>query len=224
MNPFSGRKYIIMGIIILIGIIYVFRLFSIQVLDPTYKLSAESNSQRIEILYPARGLIFDRDGQLIVYNEAAYDLMVTPLNISEFDTADFCQILAVDREKVVAGIEKARDYSLYKPSIFIRQISSETYAILQEKMYKFPGFFVQPRTLRKYPRNIAAHVFGYVGEVDDKIISSDNYYQMGDYYGVSGIEMSYENELRGEKGMMVYLVDVHNRIKGSFQEDRKSVV
>ena len=223
MNPFSGRKYIIISIIILMGTIYVLRLFSLQVLDPTYKLSAESNSQRIEILYPARGLIFDRNDELLVYNQAAYDLMITPSNVSQFDTADLCQILAVDKEKVVAGIEKARSYSLYKPSVFIRQISSETYAILQEKMYKFPGFFVQPRTLRKYPRNIAAHVFGYVGEVDDKVIGSDTYYQMGDYFGVSGIERSYENELRGQKGMKIYLVDVHNRIKGSFQDGRMDV-
>ena len=223
MNPFSGRKYFVMGIIILVWTIYVIRLFSLQVLDPTYKLSAESNSQRIEILYPARGLILDRDGKLLVYNEAGYDLMITPSNISGFDTADFCRIIETDREKVISGIKKASEYSLYKPSVFMRQISSETYAVLQEKMYKFPGFFVQPRTLRKYPGNIAAHVFGYVGEVDDNIINSDNYYQMGDYYGVSGIEKSYENELRGQKGMKMYLVDVHNRIKGSFQDGRMDI-
>jgi len=223
MNSFNGRKYVIMGAIILMGTVYVLRLFSLQVLDPTYKLSAESNSQRIEILYPARGLIFDRNGELLVYNEAAYDLMVTPLNISQFDTAELCQILEIEKREVISEIEKARNYSLYKPSVFMRQMSSETYAVLQEKLYKFPGFFVQPRTLRKYPRSIAAHVFGYVGEVDDKIISTDNYYRMGDYYGVSGIEKSYENALRGQKGMKVYLVDVHNRVKGSFQDGHMDV-
>ena len=220
MNPFSARKYVIMLIVILIGLIFVVKLFSLQVLDTNYKLSAASNAQRIEILYPSRGLMFDRNGELLVYNEAAYDLMVTPANVVAFDSLDFCEMLDIDEEQLITGLQKARSYSRMKPSVFLKQISSETYAVLQEKLYKFPGFFVQPRTLRKYPDQIAAHVLGYVGEVDERIIENDSYYQSGDYYGVSGIEHSYEPELRGEKGRKVYLVDVHNRVKGSFQNGR----
>ncbi len=227
MNPYAGRKYLIGGIILLVGIIYVVRLFFIQVVESSYKSTAESNARRMEIQYPARGLIYDRNGEILVYNEAAYDLMITPSLLQEFDTLDFCRILAINRNEVIARIQKARDYSYYKPSIFLRQISSVTYAVMQEKLYKFPGFFVQPRSLRKYPRDIAAHALGYVGEVNEKEIEKNPYYQMGDYIGVSGIEKSYEEFLRGEKGRKIYLVDVHNRIKGSYQggrADRKAEV
>ena len=220
MNPYAGRKYVVGGIIILVGIIYLVRLFSIQVVESSYKSTAESNARRVEIQYPARGLIYDRNGEILVYNEAAYDLMITPSQMSAFDTLDFCRILDITKREVVNRIRDARKYSLYKPSIFLRQISSVTYAVMQEKLYKFPGFFVQPRTLRKYPRDIAAHALGYVGEVADEDIERDNYYQMGDYIGVSGIEKSYEEVLRGEKGRKILLVDVHNRVKGSYQGGR----
>jgi penicillin-binding protein 2 len=153
----------------------------------------------------------------LVYNEAAYDLMINPSQIRSFDTIDFCEILNITPENVVNKIREARNYSYYKPSVFLKQISSVTYAVLQEKMYKFPGFFVQPRTLRNYPKKVAAHVLGYVGEVDDQTIEQDPYYQMGDYIGISGIEKSYENQLRGEKGRKIVLVDVHNREVGSYQ-------
>jgi penicillin-binding protein 2 len=227
MNPYSGRKFVIGGIILIIGLIFIIRLFLLQVVESSYKTTAESNARRVEIQYPARGLILDRQGEILVYNEAAYDLMINPSQLGSFDTTDLCRILQVPRQKVIEGIRTATKYSRYKPSIFIRQISSETYAVMQEKLYKFPGFFVQPRTLRKYPRDIAAHALGYVGEVDNEDIEKDPYYQMGDYIGVTGIEKSFEEELRGTKGRKIYLVDVHNRIKGSYQggrADRKAVV
>jgi penicillin-binding protein 2 len=217
MNTYAGRKYIIAAIIILIGLIFVIRLFSLQVLDSSYKFSADSNTRRTKILYPARGLIYDRNGEILVYNEAAYDLMVNPSQLHVFDTLDFCEILNITPEEVVNRIREASNYSMYRPSIFMKQISSVTYAVLQEKMYKFPGFFVQPRTLRNYPRKIAAHFLGYVGEVDEKTIKEDPYYQPGDYIGISGIEKSYENILRGEKGRKIVLVDVYNREMGSYQ-------
>jgi len=129
-------------------------------------------------------------------------------------------VLEISKNELIRRLETARDYSLYKPSIFLPQISSVTYAVMQEKLYKFPGFFVQPRTLRKYPGDIAAHALGFVGEVGDEDIEKDDYYQMGDYIGVSGIELAYEEVLRGIKGQKVFLVDVHNRIKGSYQGGR----
>jgi len=217
MNTYAGRKYIVAGIIILVGLIFVIRLFSLQVLDSSYKFSADSNSRRTKILYPARGLIYDRNGEILVYNEAAYDLMVNPSQLRDFDTLDFCETLHITPEDVVSRIRQARDYSLYRPSVFMKQISSVTYAVLQEKMYKFPGFFVQPRTSRKYPKSIAAHFLGYVGEVDAKAIEQDPYYQLGDYIGISGIEKSYEQVLRGKKGRKIVQVDVYNREMGSYQ-------
>jgi penicillin-binding protein 2 len=223
MNTFRRRKYAIMILVILTGMIFVIRLFSLQVLDPTYRITAESNSRRLEILYPARGLIYERNGELLVYNEAAYDLLVDPSRMGEFDTLDLLAVLNISKERLISGIEAARAYSRYKPYVILRQISSETYAILQEKLYKFPGFFVQSRTLRKYTRPMAAHVLGYVGEVNEEMIARDEYYQAGDYIGISGIERAYEQELRGEKGRKIYLVDVHNRIQGPYQDGRYDI-
>ncbi len=227
MDTFAVRKYIIGILIVVIGLVYIIKLFILQVVDPTYKLSASNNVIRYVTQYPARGLIYDRNGKLLVYNEAAYDLMVNPLQLQPFDTTEFCQILDIDKAYVKESINKAIDYSRYKPSIFLKQVSSKTYAHLQEKLYKFPGFFVQARTLRRYPSDIAAHVLGYVGEVNDRIIEQDPYYKSGDYIGISGIEQSYEEYIRGQKGVNIFLVDVHNRIKGPYAEgklDKKAEV
>jgi penicillin-binding protein 2 len=157
---------------------------------------------------------------LLVYNEAAYDLMVIPRQLKSFDTTEFCQILNIDTNYVIESIKRAKEYSVYNSSIFLKQISSKTYAQLQEKLYKFPGFFVQARTVRKYTSKNAAHILGYVGEVNEKIIDVNDYYNSGDYIGISGIEKSYEKVLRGEKGVNVYLVDVHNRIKGPYANNK----
>lgn len=220
MNQYSTRQIIIGGIIVLVFFIYIGRLFYIQVIDDTYKYSADNNSQRYVTQYPARGLIYDRKGRLMVCNEAAYDLMVNPQELRPFDTLEFCKILDISPEIVRDNIKKARIYSRYKSSPFMFQVSDITYALLQEKLYKFPGFYVQPRTLRKYVNNSAAHLFGYVGEVDSSIIKKNSYYQIGDYIGMSGMEKAYEKELRGAKGVSIFLVDVHNRVKGSFQNGR----
>ncbi len=214
-NQYANRFYIIGSIFLFVLLIYIIRIFYIQIIDTSYKYSAENNSQRYVTLYPSRGLILDRKGRIIVSNQAAYDLMVNPQELRPFDTIEFCQILGIDIQTVRDGIRKARNYSRYKPSPFLYQVSDSTYGLLQEKLYKFPGFYVQSRTLRRYERKIAAHLLGYVGEVDSAIIKNNSYYQMGDYIGMSGLEKAYENELRGQKGVAIYLVDVHNRIKGS---------
>lgn len=218
MNQYSTRQYIIGGIIILVVFIYSIRLFYIQVIDNTYKFSAENNSQRYVTIYPSRGLIYDRNGKLMVSNKAAYDLMVNPQELRAFDTTEFAEILGITQIQVKETIRKAKIYSRYKSSPFLYQVSDLVYARFQEKMYKFPGFYVQPRTLRFYNYTIASHLFGYVGEVDSSHIKKDDYYQMGDYVGMSGMEKSYEKELRGEKGVAIFWVDVHNRIKGSFHK------
>ena len=174
--------------------------------------------------YPARGLIYDRNGELLVYNEAAYDMMVIPRQVDEMDTAEFCRLLEMDMETFRERIRKARRYSYYKPTVFESQISRENFGALQEKMFMFPGFFVQPRTLRKYPSPIASHILGYVGEANARTIERNPYYKSGDYIGISGIEKSYEEELRGQKGMKIRVVDVHNRDMGSFQEGRYDTI
>jgi len=157
---------------------------------------------------------------MLVFNEAAYDLMVIPQQTKQFDTLDLCKTIEVTYDEFINQYNKALQYSTYRPSVIVSQISSKTYAVLQEKLFKFPGFFVQGRTLRKYPNPIASHILGYVGEVDQKIISKNNYYKQGDYIGISGIEKTYENYLRGKKGVSIYMVDVHNRIMGSFADGK----
>lgn len=224
MNPYENRKYVIGAIIILIGLIFLIRLFSIQILSSEYKESADNNSMRYVTQYPARGLIYDRNNVLMVFNEAAYDLMVIPRQLKSFDTLELAEILHINKETILKQLNAAKHYSYYKPSIFIKQISSEDYANIQEKLYRFPGFYAQTRTLRKYQKNSSAHILGYVGEVNEKIIQSDPYYRSGDYIGTSGIEKSYEEVLRGKKGVKIFLVDVHNRIKGQFADGLKDTI
>lgn len=224
MDKFARRKYILGAIFVVIVLIFIIRLFTLQVLDSSYKQYATQNVLRRVINYPARGLIYDRNGKLLVYNKAAYDLLVTPREMTSFDTTQFCEILKIEKAELIDGLNKAKKYSRYKPSVVIKQLSPEGYAVLQEKLFKFPGFFVQSRTLREYPQKIAAHMLGYVGEVDRSAIQKDKYYSQGDYIGVTGLERAYEKELRGRKGVNFFLVDVHNRMKGAYLEGRSDTV
>lgn len=219
-DAFINRKYIVMGLIILASLVLIIRLFVIQVVKDTYRLSADNNVLRHVVQYPARGLIYDRNSRLIVYNQAAYDLMVVPAQTSVIDTSLFCKLLDISPEVIRERMDAAMSYSRRAPSVFLRQISAETYARLQEKLFLFPGFYVEARTLRKYSKPIAAHLLGYVSEVDEGIIRRDPYYRPGDYIGKLGIEEAYEKELRGKRGVRIYLVDVFSRIKGSYAEGR----
>jgi len=221
------RKYVIGAAIIFVGLVLLVRLFYLQVIDASYKVSADNNSQRIVTQYPARGLILDRNGKTIVDNEAAYDLMVSPRQLKPFDTIEFAHILGLTSDEVKASFRKlksAKGYSSYKPQEFLRQISAETYAVLQERLYKFPGFYVQPRTLRNYVRHIAPHLLGYVTEVDSSDIRKDRYYRSGDYIGKNGVERFYEKELRGRKGVNILLVDVNNSVVGSFRNGSRDTM
>ncbi|MGM0496320.1 MAG: penicillin-binding protein 2 [Bacteroidota bacterium] len=220
MDIYAIRRNIIGGIIVLVAFVFLAKLFSIQVVDKSYQLSADNNVLRRITQYPARGLVYDRDSNLVVYNQAAYDIMVTPTQVQKFDTTEFCNILDISEAYLKNRLDSAKNYSYYKPSPFLKLVSSETYATLQEKFYKFPGFFVQPRTVRKYEDSVAAHALGYVGEVDDNLADKSDYYRSGDYVGISGIERSYEEYLRGQKGVKMYLVDVHNRIKGAYRDGK----
>jgi len=219
-SQFSERKLVIGVIFVFFALIYIVRLFYLQVIEESYRISADDNSKRVVTQYPARGLILDRNRKLMVFNEAAFDLMIIPRQLQPFDTTALSELLGLSLKSIRERIFKAKKYNRYKPSIFTKQLSAKDYAQLQEKMYKFPGFFVQTRTLRKYTKPMAAHVLGYVGEVNDRMVKNEPYYVMGDYIGISGIEKSYEKALRGKKGVKIFLVDVHNRIKGSYKEGR----
>jgi len=220
-DAFINRKYLIMALMVLASLALIIRLFIIQVVKDSYRLSADNNVLRYVTQYPARGLIYDRNGQLIVTNQAAYDLMVVPAQTSKIiDTTGFCSLLGISNDLFRKQIRAAVNYSRKAPSVFLKQISVETYARLQEKMFLYPGFYVQPRTLRKYSLPVAAHILGYVSEVDDGIIKKEPYYKPGDYIGKTGIEEAYEKELRGKRGVKIYLVDVFSRIKGSYAEGK----
>jgi penicillin-binding protein 2 len=214
----SNRKYLVISIFVLVGLLFLIRLFYLQVIDATYKEYATNNVLRKVVQYPARGLIYDRNGELLVYNKAAYDLLVTPREVRAFDTLRLCRMLDITIDEFRLRLKEASDYSTYKPSVIVKQISPEKYAVLQEQLFKLRGFYVQSRTLREYPRPTAAHLLGYVGEVTRDMIETNPYYQSGDYIGISGLEKSYENELRGHKGVKFYMVDVHNRLQGSYRQ------
>lgn len=223
MNLTAERKFIITGIFLLVGFIYLVRIFYIQIINNSYKDSANNNVLRYNVEYPSRGLIYDRKGKLMVYNEAVYDLMVVTRQIKNLDTTEFCRLIGItkpDFDKKMKKLRRTKEYSPVKPVIFEKQLSAETYAAFQEKLYKFSGFYTQARTIRKYPKKSAAHVLGYIGEVDEKITLENSYYKPGDYIGISGIEQAYERELRGRRGLKVIMVDVFNRPKGSYQEGR----
>jgi len=220
-NNYTKRSFVIVAIFVLVALVFIVKLFRLQVVDPTYKQYATNNVLREVVQYPGRGLIYDRNGELLVFNRTAYDLLITPREVKQFDTTLFCNLLDITRGELEAGIQKAKDYSKYKPSILVKQISPENYAVLQEQLYKFEGFHSQTRTLREYSTTAAAHALGYVGEVAQNDIDKDPYYQRGDYIGVNGIEKTYENQLRGTKGVKKNLVDVHNRIQGSYREGKE---
>lgn len=218
MNIFPERKFIIQGLIIFVAVILLARLFYIQVIDDSYFLSANNNVLRKINIYPARGIIYDRNGRILVQNEPVYDLMVIPRQTKSIDTLEFCKLIGISKDEFISKMNKARKYSPFKASIFEKQLSARLFAGFQERLFEFPGFYVQNRTVRKYPDSTAAHVLGYIGEVNDYIISkTNNYYQLGDYIGISGIEKSYEDILRGQRGTKVIMVDVLNREQGSYE-------
>ena len=221
MDKFESRKFIVLGIMILIGIIFLGRLFYIQVIDESYKLSAENQALVKKKLYPSRGVIYDRKGEVIVYNQASYDLMVTPKLVEkDIDTLAFCELLGITKESYISKMAKCRKYSRYRASIFEKQITDKNWVSISGKLFQFPGFFGQKRSLRKYAKPVAAQVLGFVGEASRDHINKDSFYRPGDYLGISGLETWYEKELRGKRGVKVYKRDVHNRLMGSYENGK----
>lgn len=221
------RKYVIGGVATLIVVIYIIRLFSLQIMSDDYKKNADSNAFLKKIDYPARGNITDRTGKLLVFNQPAYNIMVVMNEeAGKIDTTDFCSALGITKEFYVKRMAEIKDrnknpgYSRFTQQIFMSQLSEEEFSLFREKLYRFPGFYMQKRSIRQYQYPYAAHVLGDVAEVSPSDIEEDDYYQSGDYIGKLGVERSYEKELRGQKGVQILLRDAHGRIKGRYQEGR----
>lgn len=213
----EGRVKILRITVIILTLAILGRLFYLQLMDDRYKVFASNNVLRHEVQYPMRGEVFDRNGEYLVQSREAYDLMVVPRDIKgEFDTMLLCGIIGVSRESFDKQMTRARTYSSRRPSVLLKQLPKEVKLKLDE--YNFKGFYTQYRTVRSYPRKIAGNLLGYVGEVNQRNIDNDQYYRSGDYIGQDGIEKSYENVLRGEKGVKMQLVDVLGIVKGSYMD------
>lgn len=219
------RKYVIGGFITLVVIIFLIRLFNLQVSDNTYKENAESNAFFRKVLYPARGLVYDREGRLIVFNQPAYDVMLIPKDVgNKFDTLGLCKVLNITKEeflrywKEMKNPRKNPGYSAYTPQKLMSHLSQEDYGRLQEKLYLFPGFYVQKRNVREYATHSAANILGNIREVNATDVEHDRYYRSGDYTGDLGIEKSYEKHLRGVKGAEILMKDALGRIKGKYED------
>lgn len=220
------RKYVIGGFIVVIVLIFIIRLFELQVCDSKYKQYADSNAFLRKTVYPSRGLIYDRNGELIVYNQPAYDVMMIPRDVQPFDTLDFCNTLQISRAEFDQRMRDLREnpsYSSYSQQTFMTHLSAKDYGRLQEKLYRFPGFFIQKRILRQYNHLAGANFLGNIREVNSRDIERDDYYRPGDYTGDLGIEKSYEYALRGEKGMEILIRDAYGKIQGRYDGGRQDI-
>ena len=227
-DSLNKRKYIIGSIAVVVVLSYIIRLFFLQVIDQSTQEKAENNAQLRQTLYPSRGLIYDRNGELLVANQPIYEvtMVVREMTKQAFDTIGLCNALHITRETFdtrmqdMTNRKKNRGYSRYSPQIFMQNLSQEEIAQLQQEKYKYPGVDIRIRTLRDYTYPIASHVLGSVGEVNYNDIERDNYYSIGDYSGRDGIERTYEEALRGQKGVKIYMRDSRGRIQGVYQQGK----
>lgn len=223
------RRFVIGGLFLAILLIYIVRLFFLQIIEGKYMEMANDNAFLTQTIYPARGQIFDRNGKLLVTNEPAYDLVVTMRNVNNLDTLDLCKTINITKEifdqrmKEIKDRRKNPGYSSYTHQTFATQLSGQEYGALQTRLYKYAGFEIRPRTIRQYKIPIAPHILGNIREVNMKDIKRDDYYQRGDYTGDLGVEKSYERYLRGRKGKQILLRDAHGRIKGHFEDGKYDI-
>lgn len=216
------RRYVIVGIAITVVLLYITRLFVLQIMSDDYKKNADSNAFLNKIQYPSRGIIYDRNNKLLVYNQPAYDVTVVMKEIEHLDTLDLCQTLNITKEYFIKRMADIKDrsknpgYSRFTNQLFMVQLSAEESSVLQEKLFKFRGFYVQQRSIRQYSYNSAAHILGDLGEASMANIEDDDYYVRGDYIGKQGVEKFYEKQLRGHKGVEILLRDAHGRIQGKY--------
>lgn len=229
-DQYYNRQYVIGGIIILVVLIYIIRLFGLQIIDQSTRDQADNNALLKQTIYPSRGLIYDRNGKLLVSNQPIYEVTIILREMgNDFDTIGFCRTLDITREAYESRLEEIKDkkknrgYSKYTPQLFLSHLTKNDIAPLQESLYRFPGVQIRKRTLREYTYNSAAHVLGSIGEVNQRDIDNDSYYQSGDYSGRDGIERVYEKDLRGEKGVEILMRDSKGRIQGKFRDGEEDV-
>lgn len=223
----SNRRYVIGGVATFIVVVYIIRLFTLQIMSDDYKKNADSNAFLKRIDYPSRGIITDRKGRLMVYNQPAYDILVVMNEArGRLDTMEFCRTVGMTKEEFVARMDAIKDrsknpgYSRFTQQLFMGQIPDKEFSQFREKIFRFPGFYIQKRSVRQYEYPYAAHVIGDVAEVSPSDIENDDYYQPGDYIGKLGVERRYEKQLRGEKGVQILLRDAHGQIQGRYQNGR----
>lgn len=220
------RKYVIGGFMVALVCIFLVTLLRLQVMDTRYKDYADSNAFLKKTIYPSRGIIYDRNGKVVVYNQPAYDVMMIPRDVMPFDTLDFCRTLDITPEQFVKRLADIKDrrlnpgYSSYSPQTLVTHLSAEDYGRLQEKMYRFPGFYIQKRILRQYASDAAGNVLGNIREVSKTDVERDPYYAAGDYTGDLGVEKTYEPYLRGIKGAEILIRDANGQIQGRYDEGR----
>ena len=232
---YSYRRLVIGGISILIVVIYAIRLFSLQIMSEDYRRTADSNAFLKRVQYPSRGLIYDRKGKLVVYNEVAYDVMiVTNEAKNHLDTLAFCEALGITKDQFLERLDEIKDskknpgYSRFSQQLFMGQLDKELFLAFREKLFRFPGIYIRKRTIRQYAYPNGAHVLGDVGEVSQNDIdeAEDKYYGRGDYIGKLGVERSYEKYLRGTKGIQIMVRDARGRVQGHYrngQMDRRAI-
>ena len=224
---FEKRRLVLSAVAIGIVLIYIIRLFALQIASDDYRKSADSNAFLKKIEFPSRGLITDRKGKLLVYNQPAYDIMVV-MNEEKghLDTLDFCKALNITKGFFIQRMKDIKDrnknpgYSRFSQQLFLGQVKDKEFSAFHERLYRFPGFYIQRRSIRAYQRPIGAHILGDVAEVNQADVEKDEYYQPGDYIGKMGVEREYEKELRGRKGVQILLRDAHGQIQGRYQDGK----
>ena len=214
------RKLLLPSLIIIVACLLVLRLFYLQIIDDSLKLKSDNNAIKIKYDYPERGYIYDRNGKLMVANQPSYDIMVIPRDMKNIDTLELCELLDITKEDFLEKIAKAKVYSPRLPSVFLPQLNKMEFAAFQEKIRKFEGFYFQKRSLRDYQVNFGANIFGFITQVNEKLIEKNPYYNSGDLIGKQGVEESYEEILRGIKGVKYYQKDKFNREIGSFKDGK----
>ena len=214
-----NRKGLLSFLIVLTGLVFLARLFYLQVIDTTHADPTLNNSAvKVTYDYPERGYIFDRNGALMVANQLSYDIMIIPREVKPLDTLEFCELLKISKDEFVQKYERAYNYSPRIPSTFVAQVSKSDFAYLQEKMYKYKGFYIQKRSLREYPIKSAPNVLGYISEVNEDLIKKNPYYQLGELIGTAGVEKTYEELLRGRKGVKYIQRDRFNKEIGPYKD------
>ena len=214
------RSFLLIFLIFLVSLVYIVRLFQLQILKSEKQNPAFTSTVKVAYDYPERGYVYDRKGKLLVANQLSYDVMVVPKEVKPLDTLEFCSLLKITKGNFLKRFKKAEQYARWLPSVFLKQLSKDHFAFLQEKLSKYKGFYVQKRIIRNYPINSAANVLGFIGEVNEQKAKLSSYYEQGELIGKLGIEKQYEKDLRGIKGKRYFKRNNLNEITGSYNEGK----